>query len=264
MAIAKPSRSAPAAWRRPNVLRLSSLALTLGVWEWYGRQVDPIFFSYPTAIAAAIPELIKRGELQKDLLVSLTELSCGLAIAIAIGTVVGLLMGRYRILDNLIEWQISALYSMPNVALVPLLILWFGLGFESKVVLIFLAGCFPVIVNTYGGVRNISSSLIDIARAEGANELQILRKIIMPASVPFIMTGIRLAIGRAVVGMVVAEMFMATGGLGGALIAYGNAFATDKMLLVIIILSLIGVILTEIVRLTETRMAAWKLTDRAQ
>ncbi len=251
-------------WFEPNFLRASSILATLGVWEWYGRQVDPIFFSYPTAIAAAIPELIRRGDLQKALSVSLVELSCGLAVAIVIGTLIGLLMGRYRTFDNLVELQISALYSTPNVALVPLLILWFGLGFKAKAVLVFLAAVFPLIINTYGGVRNISNSLLDIARAEGANEFQIFTKIVVPASVPFIMTGIRLAIGRAIVGMVVAEMFMATDGLGGALITYGNAFATDKVFLVIIILSLLGVTLTEIVRLAENRIASWKVTERAQ
>jgi NitT/TauT family transport system permease protein len=243
---------------------VSSVIVTLLAWEWYGRQVDPIFFSYPTQIAAAVPEMLKRGDLQVAFWSSMTELSCGLAVAIVIGTILGLLMGRYRVLDNLFELQLNALYSTPNVALVPLLILWFGLGFEAKAVMVCLAAVFPLIVNTYSGVRNISNSLLDVARAEGASELQIVTKVVVPASLPFIMTGIRLAIGRAVVGMVVAEMFMASDGLGAALIAYGNAFATDKVFVVIIILSLLGVVLTEIVRFAENRIAPWKITERAQ
>jgi NitT/TauT family transport system permease protein len=158
---------------------------------------------------------------------------------------------------------VSALYSTPNVALIPLLILWFGLGMLSKIVIVFLAAFFPIIVNTYGGVRNVSRGLVEIAQAEGASEAQIFSKIIVPASLPFIMTGIRLAVGRAVVGMVVAEMFTAMSGLGGAIVYYGSAFATDKLFVVIILLALLGVSLTEAVKWLEVRLAPWKETERA-
>ena len=247
----------------PKVLRAASLALTFGIWEWYGRGVDPIFFSYPTAIAASFPAMIRSGELQQALLPTLQGLAVGFSLSIAIGVLIGLLMGRYRLFDYLVDLQISALYSTPNVALIPLLILWFGLGMTSKIVIVFLAAVFPIIVNTYGGVRNVSRSLVEIAQAEGAGERQIFGKIIVPASLPFIMAGIRLAVGRAVVGMVVAEMFTAMSGLGGAIVYYGNAFATDKLFVVIILLALLGVGLTGAVKFLEVKMAPWKQTERA-
>ena len=247
----------------PNAVRIASLALTLGVWEWYGRGVDPIFFSYPTAIAAALPAMIAKGELQRALFMTLQGLSIGFVLAVVFGIVIGLLMGRYRLFDYLLDVQISALYSTPNVALIPLLILWFGLGMDSKIAIVFLAAFFPIIVNTYGGVRNVSRGLVEIAQAEGASEAQIFGKIILPASLPFIMTGIRLAVGRAVVGMVVAEMFTAMTGLGGAIVYYSNAFATDKLFVVIILLALLGVALTEGVKFLEVRLAPWKETERA-
>jgi NitT/TauT family transport system ATP-binding protein len=247
----------------PNAVRLASLGLTLGAWEWYGRGVDPIFFSYPTAVAAAVPAMIASGQLQSALLPTLQGLSAGFGLAIMFGILVGLLMGRYRLLDYLLDVQISALYSTPNVALIPLLILWFGLGMQSKIVIVFLAAFFPIIVNTYGGVRNVSRGLVEIAQAEGASEAQIFGKIILPASLPFIMTGIRLAVGRAVVGMVVAEMFTAMTGLGGAIVYFSNAFATDKLFVVIILLALLGVALTEAVKFLEVRLAPWKETERA-
>jgi NitT/TauT family transport system ATP-binding protein len=247
----------------PNVVRAASLGATLGAWEWYGRGVDPIFFSYPTAIAAAVPAMIGNGELQRALLLTLQGLALGFSLSIVLGIIIGLLMGRYRLFDYLLDVQISALYSTPNVALIPLLILWFGLGMTSKVVIVFLAGFFPIIVNTYGGVRNVGRGLVEIAQAEGASEAQIFGKIIIPASLPFIMTGIRLAVGRAVVGMVVAEMFTAMSGLGGAIIYYSNAFATDKLFVVIILLALLGVTLTEAVKFLEVRLAPWKKTERA-
>jgi ABC-type nitrate/sulfonate/bicarbonate transport system permease component len=253
-------------WRaadRGLVLRILSVAVTLGVWEWYGRGVDPIFFSYPTAILAAVPRMLAGGELQAAILLSAESLVIGFGIAVTTGTLLGLLMGRYRTLDYLLDVQISALYSTPNVALVPLLILWFGLGLLSKVAIVFLAAFFPIIVNTYAGVRNVSRGLVEVALAEGANEAQIFAKIVIPAALPFIMTGIRLATGRAIVGMVVGEMFTAVSGLGGAIVIYGNSFATDKLFVIIVILALLGVGLTELVRYLEHRLAPWKETERA-
>jgi NitT/TauT family transport system permease protein len=248
---------------RGLMLRMLSVAVTLAIWEWYGRGVDPIFFSYPTAILAAVPRMLASGELQSAFLLSAQSLLIGLSTAIATGTLLGLLMGRYRTVDFLLDVQINALYSTPNVALVPLLILWFGLGLMSKVAIVFLAAFFPVIVNTYSGVRNIGSGLVEVALAEGASEPQIFGMIVIPAALPFIMTGIRLAMGRAIVGMVVGEMFTAVSGLGGAIIVYGNAFATDKLFVVIILLALLGVGLTEMVKYIEHRLAPWKETERA-
>src|SRR5258708_2652214 len=251
------------AGERPNLVRFASLAVTLAVWEWYGRSVDPVFMSYPSAIVAAVPALLSTGELQTAFLASMHSLTIGLGLAIVLGTLTGLLMGRYRLVDQLLDIQISALYSTPNVALIPVIILWFGLGLLSKIVIIFLAAFFPIIVNTYSGVRNISRGHVEVALAEGASEAQIFTKIVVPASLPFITTGIRLAAGRAAVGMAVAAMFTAVVGLGGAIVAYGNAFATDKLFVVIILLAVLGVALTELIRFLERRLAPWKETERA-
>lgn len=256
-----PARSLASA--RGLIIRVLSVAFTLAVWEWYGRGVDPIFLSYPTAILTALPAMLARGELQAAFLSSVTALVVGLSLAIAFGTLLGLLMGRYRVVDQICDVQVSALYATPNVALIPLIILWFGLGTSAKVVVIFMAAFFPIVVNTYSGVRNVGRGVVEVALAEGASELQILTKIILPASLPFVMTGIRLAMGRAVVGMVVAELFTAATGLGGAIVTYGNAFATDKLFIVIIVLAILGVALTEAVRAAERRLAPWKQTERA-
>jgi NitT/TauT family transport system permease protein len=188
----------------------------------------------------------------------------GTVLAIVGGVLLGLLMGRYRTMDYLLDVQISALYSTPHVALIPLLVLWFGFGSMAKFVLIFLSAFFPIVINTHSGVRNIGQGLVEVALAEGASERQIFSKIVLPAASPFIMTGIRLAMGRAVVAMVVADMFTAVSGLGGALLNYGAAFATDKLFVVIILLALMGVGLTELVRGLERVLMPWKETERAQ
>jgi ABC-type nitrate/sulfonate/bicarbonate transport system permease component len=249
---------------RGLAVRAASLAATLALWEWYGRGVDPIFLSYPTAILGAVPKMLASGELQAAFWNSAQGLLIGVVLAILGGVLLGLLVGRYRTLDYLLDVQITALYSTPHVAFIPLLVLWFGFGVLAKLVLIFLSAFFPIIINTHSGVRNIGQGLVEIALAEGASERQIFTKIVLPAAMPFIMTGIRLAMGRAVVAMVVAEMFTAVSGLGGALLNYGAAFATDKLFVVIILLALMGVGLTEMVRGIERLLMPWKETERAR
>jgi NitT/TauT family transport system permease protein len=249
---------------RGMLVRSLSVIVTLALLEWYGRGVDPIFMSYPTGIVAAVPRMLATGELQAAFWVSLQGLIIAIALAILVGVPLGLVTGRYRTADYLLDVQITALYSTPHVALLPLLTLWFGVGETAKLVLIYLSAFFPIIINTHSGVRNISHGLVEVALAEGASERQIFTKIIVPAALPFIMTGIRLAMGRAVVGMVVAEMFIASAGLGTAIQRYSSAFATDKFFVVLIVLALMGVGLTEFVRALERWLTPWKETERAR
>jgi NitT/TauT family transport system permease protein len=141
--------------------------------------------------------------------------------------------------------------------------MWFGLGFTVKAVVIFLFAFFPILINTASGVRNVSASTIEVGRAYMASRGQILLKVVFPAAVPFIMAGIRLAIGRAIVGMVVAELFTAITGLGAMLTLYGNLFETAKMFVIVIVLGLLGVVLVRATQALERRMARWKETERA-
>jgi ABC-type nitrate/sulfonate/bicarbonate transport system permease component len=240
------------------LVSLASLIVTLGVWEWYGRRVDPLFFSSPSAIVRAIPDMIRSGVLPKAIASSCQALFIGFGCAIVIGIVIGLVTGRYRLANAALSVQITSLYSTPTVALIPLLILWFGLGLEAKVVVVFLSAVFPIIINTQGGAENVQGSLVEVGLVEGASEWQIFTKIIVPGALPYIMTGIRLSVGRAVVGMVVAEMFTAISGLGGQIITYGNSFATDKLLVVVVVLAVLGVILTQITRRLEMLFAPWR------
>jgi NitT/TauT family transport system permease protein len=263
MSARSPRRQRSGGTRRALALRVGSVLITLVAWEFYGRSINPIFLSYPTAIAEAVPQLFGSGELPRAIAQSSQALVAGFLLAVVLGTLIGLAMGRYRTVDYLLDVQVNALYSTPTVVLVPLIILWFGLDVESKIVVIFLSVVFPMIVNTYAGVRNVGRNLIQIVQAEGATELQIFTKIIVPAAIPFIMTGIRLAVGRAVVGMVVAEFFTAINGLGGVIIAYSNAFATAKVFVAIAVLVILGVGLTEAARWLEHRVAPWKETERA-
>jgi ABC-type nitrate/sulfonate/bicarbonate transport system permease component len=246
-------RVAPLVW-----LKIASVIVTLLVWEWYGRGVSSIFFSYPTAIAAAVPDMIESGELGRALLSSLQPLVVGWGASIVLGVLVGLLMGRYRVVDALLDAQISALYSAPTVALIPIFILWLGLGFQAKVAIIFLSAFFPIAINSQSGARAVTPDLIDIGRVERAREDQIFTKIVVPASLPFIMTGIRLSVGRAVVGMVVAEMFTAITGLGGSIVLYSSTYQMDRLFVSVIVLAMMGVGLTYLIKRLERRLMPWR------
>jgi NitT/TauT family transport system permease protein len=247
----------------PNQLRVISILVTLIVWEWYGRSVDPLFFSYPTAIATAIPSMVLEGNLLPALAGSLLVLAIGWTVAFGLGVILGIFMGRYELFDNLLEWQVAALYSTPDVALIPLLILWFGFGLKARAFVVIYAVIFPILINTYTGVRDVSASLVDVARAEGAGEFKVLRTIVIPSAAPLIFTGMKVSVGRAVVGMVVAEMLMVISGLGGLVVFYGNQFATDKLLVIVIILALLGIGLTQLVELLERALVPWAVSQQA-
>lgn len=247
----------------PNSIRAFSVICFLIVWEIYGRRVDPLLLTYPTAVVQAAWALIKSGELPRQMLESLTTLAVGFGASVVLGVGLGLVMGRSRVASAALEPHMNALYATPQVALTPLLMMWFGLGFTVKAVVIFLFAFFPILINTASGVRNVSASTIEVGRAYMASEKQILLKVVFPAAVPFIMAGIRLAVGRAIVGMVVAELFTAITGLGAMLTLYGNLFETAKMFVIVIVLGLLGVVLVRATQALERRMARWKETERA-
>jgi NitT/TauT family transport system permease protein len=246
------------------VLRGISIGLFLVAWELYGRSLNPIFLSYPTAIVAAAYELIVTGQLQRALIQSLSSLLGGFSIAIAFGITVGLLMGRYRTVELALDPFVTALYNTPTVAVIPLIQLWLGFDTEAKIVVVFLSAVFPIIINTYAGVRDTGQGTVDVARAFGATDRQVMTKIVLPNAVPFIMAGLRLAVGRAVVGVTVAEFFMVLNGLGGLIILFSNTFATAKLYVPTLTLVALGFLFTEAARRLERRFASWKETERAR
>jgi NitT/TauT family transport system permease protein len=240
-----------------------STVMVVFLWEIFGRQVNPLFLSYPSAIAWAFWQILASGEFQRQALVSLQVFAVGLGAALVLGIGLGLLMGRYRLAEYLLDPYVYAFDATPRVALIPILLLWFGLGMPSRIAIVFLSGLFPVLMNTFSGVRTVSAGLVEVGRAYGASEKELFSKIILPAALPFIMAGIRLAIGRALIGIITAEMFTAVTGLGALLIRYSSALATDKFFVPVIFLALLGVILSSAVEKLQKRLAPWKETERA-
>ncbi|TCC62017.1 ABC transporter permease [Kribbella pittospori] len=248
--------------RKHRLIRLVSILVVLGAWEVVGRRIDPLFMSYPSAVGQAAVRLTKSGELPTALVSSLTTLALGFAIAAVLGVLAGLVIGRYRTVEVATDWLVNALYATPLVAVVPLVILWFGLGFSAKLFVVVLLAIFPVLINTASGVRNVPPALIDVGTGFAASEWQVFTKVILPASLPYTMTGLRLGVGRAIIGMVVAEFFTAITGLGALVVKYGNQFDTASMLVPVLVLMVLGVALTAGLRQAEARIAPWKESER--
>jgi ABC-type nitrate/sulfonate/bicarbonate transport system permease component len=246
----------------PNLIRLASVVLFFIAWEFFGRDMNPLFMTYPSAVARAGYEITMNGELYAALKQSLVPLSIGLAISIVAGVVIGVLMGQFWFIEYTLDPFINALYAIPRIALVPLIILWAGLGIAGKVVILVSIAIFPVIINTYAGIKDVRGSLLEIGTAYAATRRQIFFKIVLPASVPFIMAGIRLSVGLAIIGLVVAEFFTAISGLGGLITNYANVFATAKVFVPIIVIGLLGVASTELVLFLERRLSAWRVLER--
>jgi NitT/TauT family transport system permease protein len=235
-----------------------SLVIMLALWEVFGRQVNPVFGSYPSAIAEAFWDLTMSGQLEKALFQSLQPFTVGFGLAILIGVPLGLVIGRFRAVEAAIGIYVTAGYAMPLVALVPLLMLWLGLGFTVKAAVVMLMSLFPICINTWLGVTAVPKSLIDVGKSFVAPNHTILRRIILPATLPYIMAGIRLAVGRGVVAMIIAEFFTALSGLGAVIINSANNFDTARMFVPVVVLMVLATALNGFIGLIERWVAPWQ------
>jgi NitT/TauT family transport system permease protein len=230
----------------------------LALWEIACRTViSPLFLPPPSAIAVAFYDTLRSGELPRQLGQTLGVLAVGFGLAVIIGLALGILMGTVRTAARLLDPYVNALYAMPTVALVPLVIVWLGLGFEAKVFLTFIVGVFPIVINAQAGVKNIPAAYLETARAFACSRGQMFRKVMLPAAIPFFVAGLRLGLGRALVGVVVAEMFTALSGLGYMVTFYGNTFKTALLFVPIITLALLSIAITELIRWAERRITPW-------
>jgi ABC-type nitrate/sulfonate/bicarbonate transport system permease component len=238
-------------------IRLVSLAIALSLWQMVGQSIDPVLFTTPAKVAVAAVEMVFSGELWTYLWPSLIVLVIGLVLAIVLGTMLGLLLARYHVLDVGLTVYITFLYSIPSVALVPLIVLWAGYETTAKVTILFLFAFFPMVINTYQGVKTVDPKLIEVGRAFRCSERQLWTNIVLPAALPFIVTGIRLAVGRGMIGMVLADLYTAISGIGYLIVRTASTFQVDKMFVPIVTLGLLGVTLTALLRMAEKKVAPW-------
>jgi NitT/TauT family transport system permease protein len=238
-------------------IRLVSLVIFLGIWQLGAMNTDPVLFTSPGKVALAAVDMIRSGELWAGLAPSLLVLAMGLTLAIIFGTLLGLALARFRVLDVGLSVYITFLYSIPSVALVPLIVLWAGYETTAKVIILFLFAFFPMVINTYQGVKSVDPKLLEVGRAFRCSERQLWTNIVLPGALPFIVTGIRLAVGRGMIGMVLADLYTAISGIGYLIVRAASTFQVDKMFVPIVTLGLLGVTLTALLRFVEMRVAPW-------
>jgi NitT/TauT family transport system permease protein len=251
----------PPFWLQRPLYRWGFLFLILALWELLGPLVSPILFSYPSKIAVAFYELTISGELLYYAADSLQILFYGLFFSILVGVPLAVLMARVKPVDWALELPINALYSTPMVALVPLLVLWFGIYMQAKVIVVFLFAVFPILINTYQGVRECDKNMLEVARSFRSPEWRTWQDVLLPFALPYIAAGIRLAIGRGLVGMVIAEFYTTISGLGYMITRYAHIFETDKTFVPVILLMFLGITLTAALKWVERRIAPWSRAD---
>lgn len=243
-----------AAWTWGSVLA------GLGLWQFIGMFVikNSLFLATPTASIAAIGELWQKGELQRDTIVSFEEFAIGFAIAVAAGILIGLLTASFEPVKLALTPWISGFYATPIIALAPLLILWFGVGINSKVAVVISLVIFPMIINTEAGIIHTDHQLIEAARSFGATRLQIFAKVSLPSATPYILAGLRLGVGRGLIGVVVGELAGARAGLGFMINNASQVFNMPELFAGVIVFAVAGITLTAFFQRLERVLAPWK------
>ena len=252
-------------WQRwePHILGAGSIVLLLLVWEILPRIFTlsagtKLFFTTPSKIAGTIWNLFATGAIWEPLGVSASGFALGLGLSIAVGLPLGILLGRSRMLSAMLDPFITALNATPRLVFLPLVVLWLGLGLWSKVVIVFIGALFPVLINTYEGVRNVDKVLVNVVRAFGAGEWSVARLVVLPNALPYIVVGIRLAIGRAVLGVVVAEFFGSEAGLGVMMMQASAKYQVDIVFAGLIVFAALSLAMTGMVQLIERRLSRWR------
>jgi ABC-type nitrate/sulfonate/bicarbonate transport system permease component len=234
-----------------------AVAIFLVAWEIAPRLrlVDPFFTSQPSRVLVASVEIIRSGTLVHDATVSLSEFAVGFALALLVGVPVGLMLGTFPTLRYLLDPPVMAIYATPQLALLPIFVLWLGIGMASKVAVVFIGASIPIVVNSMAGVRQVDRSLVLAARSFCASRRDVFVRVILPASLPSVMIGIRLGLSRAVLGVVVAEMYVSQEGVGNQIMRYGSAFRVEHLLFYVLLVSAFGLGATTMARKLEERMA---------
>jgi ABC-type nitrate/sulfonate/bicarbonate transport system permease component len=255
----------PALRQRIESLALGTvtIALLLVVWEllphfFSMQQGTRLFFTVPSRIFVTLWQMFATGAIWAPLGVSASAFAIGLALATVAGLPLGILLGRSATLNAMFDPFVTAFNATPRLVFLPLLMLWLGIGLASKVAIVFTGALFPLLINTHEGVRNADKLLINVVRSFGATGWDVARLVVIPNSLPFIVVGLRLAIGRAILGVVVAEFFGAQDGLGVVMVRAASSFNVDVVFAGLIVFAALSLVMTGLVKLIEQRMSRWR------
>lgn len=248
-------------WQKsyPAWVSAAAVAALLIIWELICRIgiVSPLFLPSPSDIVSALLDMLTGGEIAASLAASLYRIIAGFVIGSAIGLAVGLFTGTSALIDRIASPIVNVLYPIPKIALLPLFILWLGIGELSKVTIIAMGVFFPVAMNTYSGVKNVDPLLIKVAVSFNASRRMTLQKVVLPAALPMIFAGLRLAAGTSLLLLVAAEMIAAQEGIGALILHYGDLMITDRLMAGVIVLSLLGLIFNLLLQWAENRAIPW-------
>ena len=249
----------PNSWLRVPI-GIASIGAILVAWELYGRSglVDPRFSSAPSRIFWALSDLFREGRFWNNVRVSASAFAVGLTVACLIGIPVGIAMGWFRRVRLLFEPLVMVFYSVPGTTFLPLIILWFGIEISAYAFLVFFSSVFPVIVNSMAGMRQVDRSLVRAARSFGADNLDLFRFILLPYSLPFVMSGIRLALGRGLIAVILGEMYFSVAGLGNMIMKYQSGLNTDYLMAIALLIALTGIALIMLALKVEGWLAPWR------
>jgi NitT/TauT family transport system permease protein len=245
---------------RPVLLSALAVGLVFVAWQLSAtfRLIDPLFLPPPLKVLKALQEIVTSPTFGRDLGVSGYEFGLGLGLSILVGGVLGVLSGWYKPVEEFLRPIVIALNSVPHLALIPLLILVFGIGTLPKILLVLLSCIVVMIMNTAAGVENVDAQLMRMSRSFGASDRQIIGTVVLPSLVPFFMTGVRISVGRAVVAVAIAEIFASVAGLGNILIKAQSSLNMPVMYAAVILLTVIGIVLTQAAAMLERRLLRWK------
>jgi NitT/TauT family transport system permease protein len=250
-----------------KLLGTVAVVIFFTIWELVGNTfqlINPMFMSAPSLIFKAAVDLVSSGEIWNDLRISGIEFLWGYALSVAVGVPFGIIVGWYKRASYIFDPFINAMNATPRVALLPLVIIWLGIGVLSKVGIIFLGAVFPILINTRDGVKTTPHNLLTCAKSFGASEWMLFKTVVLPSTLPFILTGLRLATGRALVGVMVGELYAATAGIGFMITVAGATFQTDKVFVGVGIFAISGMILMEALTKVEARFDKWRVKVGAQ
>src|SRR5215831_12571496 len=238
-----------------------AIGIFLIIWELAGnvfQWINPMFMSSPSLIYKAAVQLFVSGEIYHDLYVSGIEFLGGYFLAVAVAIPLGIMVGWYKRMSYIFDPFINAMNATPRVALLPLVIIWLGIGILSKIGIIFLGAVFPIMINARDGVKTTPHNLLTAARSFGASEWIVFKSVVFPSTIPFILSGLRLGLGRAIVGVMVGELYAATAGIGFMITVAGATFQTDKVFVGVLIFALTGMIGMELLTRVERRFDTWR------
>lgn len=232
--------------------------VVLSAWEIIGRQTNPILFAPPSQVYLAFVDLVSSGTLQSALAVTLNTLVVGYVLSAVVGIALGVLLGRRETARRLVDPYLEAIYATPRAVIIPLVIVWFGIGYSGRLFVVFIGTVIPIIVNTAIGVRHARRDLVEVASSLGMTERQLIRHVIVPGAVPYIVAGLRIGAGRALLGVAIAEIFLDLTGVGGIIASQAAFFKTSYMLVGVVVFAVLGIVLMSGLTWLENRFSTWK------